>query len=148
MPLLVVFYCMQVKLGPLKHEIHRLDRNDKATLRWIYSTKSCGKMSDPRTHMGISSIEVVIRYNRLCWSGHLQCIDEEKWSRKILNFEVTSGYPRDQPKKRWFDNSRCDLNKLRLSTSSALDHAKWRNAIKPSRHVVQSNLHCRGKEER
>ena len=24
----------------------------------------------------------------LIWFGHLQCMDEEKWPRKILNFEV------------------------------------------------------------
>ena len=35
-------------------------------------------MSDLRTHTGISSIEGVIRYNRLRWFGHLQRIDEEK----------------------------------------------------------------------
>lgn len=34
-------------------------------------------MSDLRTSMGISSIEDVIKYNRLHWFGHLQPIDEE-----------------------------------------------------------------------
>ena len=33
-----------------------------------------------------------------------------------------------------------------LSTSLALDHVKCRNAIKPSRHVAESNPRCRGKE--
>ena len=36
-------------------------------------------MSDLRTHMDISSIEDVIRYNHLHWFGHLQRMDEKKW---------------------------------------------------------------------
>ena len=34
-------------------------------------------MSDLRTHMGISSLDDVIRYNRLRWFGDLQCKDEK-----------------------------------------------------------------------
>ena len=73
-------------------------------------------------------------------------MNEEKWPRKILNFEVNGSYPRGRPKKRWFDNIRSDLVKLQLSTSLALDRVKWRNAIKLSRHVAESNPHCWGKE--
>ena len=70
-------------------------------VRWICSVKLCEKipMPDLRTCMGISSIKNVIRYNRLRWFGHLQRIDEEKWPRKILNFEVNGSYPRGRPKK-------------------------------------------------
>ena len=96
--------------------------------------------------MGISSIEDVIRYNLLHWFGHLQCIVGEKWPRKILNFEVNCSYPQGCLKKRWYDNIRSDLDKLQLSTSLALDRVKWRNAIKPFRHVAESNPRCQGKE--
>ena len=67
-------------------------------------------------------------------------MDEEKWPRKILNFEVNGRYPRGR------DNIRGELDKLRLSTSLAQDRSKWRNAIKPSRHVAESKPRCRGKE--
>ena len=74
-------------------------------VRWICSAKLCEKIptSDLRTRMGISSIEDAIRYNRLRWFGHLQGMDEEKWPRKILNFEVNGSYPWGHPKKKWFD---------------------------------------------
>ena len=82
MPVFVVSCCMLVKLI----------RNDNTMVRWICcsSAKSCEKipMPDLRTHMGISSIEDVIRYNHLHWFGHLQHMDEEKWTRKILNLKV------------------------------------------------------------
>ena len=55
-------------------------------------------MSALRTRTGISNIEDVIRYNRLRWFGHLKRMDEEKWPRKILNFEVNGSYPRGSPK--------------------------------------------------
>ena len=102
-------------------------------------------MSDLITCMGISSIEDVIRYNYLFWFGCLELMDEEKWPRKILNFEVNGSYLWGHPKKKWFDNIRSGLDKLRLSTSLAQDRSKWRNAIKPSRHVAESNAR-QGKE--
>ena len=95
--------------------------------------------------MGISSIKDFIRYNRLRWFGHLQRMDKEKWPRKTSNFKVNGSYSRGRPKKRWLENIRCDLDKLRLSTSLALDRVKWGNAIKPSRHVAESNPCCRRK---
>ena len=54
---------------------------------------------------------------------------EKKWSRKILNFEVNGSYPWGRPKKKWFDNIRSELDKLRLATSLAQDRSKCRNAI-------------------
>ena len=75
-------------------------------------------------------------------------MDEEKWPRKILNFKVNGRYPQGHLKKKWFDNIRSDLNKLRLSASLAQDHVKYRNAIKPFWHVTDSNPRCQGKEGR
>ena len=68
-------------------------------------------------------------------------MDEEK----ILNFKVNGSYPWGRPKKRWFDNIRCDLEKLRLSTFLELDRVKWRNAIKPS-DMLQSRIHAVGRK--
>ena len=64
-------------------------------VRWICSAKLCEEvpMSDVRTRMVILSIKDVIRYNRL------QCMDEEIWPRKILNFEVNGSYSWDHPKE-------------------------------------------------
>ena len=61
-------------------------------------------MPDLRTRMGVSSVEDVIRYNHLHWFGHLQRMDEEKWPRKILNFEVNGSYLQGKPRKKWLDN--------------------------------------------
>ena len=71
--------------------------------------------------MDISSIEDVIRYNCFRWFGHLKRVDEEKWPRMVLNFEINDSYSWDRPKKRWFDNIICDLDKLQLLTSLALN---------------------------
>ena len=46
-----------------------------------------------------------------------------------------------------FENIRNDLDKLRLSASLTPDHAKWRNSIKPSRHVAESNPRFQGKKD-
>ena len=83
-------------------------------VRWIYSAELCEKipMSDLRTRMGFSSIENVIKYNCLEWFGHLQRMDEEKWPRKVLDFEVNGSYPQGRLRKKWFGNIRNDLNEL------------------------------------
>ena len=96
--------------------------------------------------MDISSIEDVVRYNCLCVFGHLQHMDTEKWPRKTINFKVNGSYPRGHLKKRWFDNIRSELDKLKLSTSLALDCVKQRNAIKTSRHIAECNPCCQEKE--
>ena len=131
-------------------DIHRIVRNDNAMVTWICSAKLCEKipLSDLRTRMGISSIEDIIRYNRFRCFGHLQRMDEEKWRRKILNFEVNGSYPRGRPRKKWFDNIRSDLDKLRLSTSLAQDRSKYRSAIKPSRHAAEEEKEGQKKGKR
>ena len=74
-------------------------------VRWICSAKLCEKipMSDLITrvlrYLGISNIKNDIRYNHLRWFSHLQHMDEEKWPRKILNFEVNGSYPKVTKRK-------------------------------------------------
>lgn len=113
-------------------------------VRWICSAKLSEKivMSDLRTYTGVSSIKDVNRCNHLCWFGHLHHVNEEKWPRMILNFEVNVSYPQDCPKRRWLGNSRCHLHEMWLSTSVPLDRVKWRNLIKPSRHVAEFKPRC------
>ena len=57
-------------------------------------------------------------------------------------FEVNGSYPRGCQRKKLFNKIGSDLDKLRLSTSLVQDRSKWRNAIKPSRHVAESNPCC------
>ena len=71
---------MLVKLSAVKvDDIHQLIRNENTMIKWVCSAKLCEKipMSDLITCMGISSIEDVIRYNRLRCFGHLQRMDEK-----------------------------------------------------------------------
>lgn len=66
-------------------DIHQLVRNDNAMIRQICSGRLCEKipMFDLRNPIGISSVGDVIRYNFLCWFGHLQ---------RLPNFEVSGSY--------------------------------------------------------
>ena len=119
-------------------EIYQLVKNDNAMVRQFCLDKLCGKipMSDLETCMGISGIKDVIRYNRIYLFDHLQRMDEEKWPRKILNFKVNGTCPRGHPKKRWFDNIRSDLDKMRLSISLALECVKCNQTIQTCRRVL------------
>ena len=86
-----------------------------------------------------------IQSSPLVWSSPMH--GWRKMARKILNFKVNGSYPQGCPKKQWFDNIRSDLDKLWLLTSLALDRVKWRNAIKRSRHVAESNPCCPEKKD-
>ena len=54
----------------------------------------------------------------------------------MLNFEINYSYPWGRQKKNWFDNTRSGLDKLRLSTSLALDRGKWRTALSGKRMTL------------
>lgn len=73
-------------------------------------------------------------------------MDEDKWPRKILHFDVSSSYPQGCFPKRWLDNISCDVDKLQLPTSLAIDHDQKRNVVKPSRHSAVST-HRQGRRD-
>ena len=53
----------------------------------------------------------------------------------VLTLDPVWSNPQGHPKKRWFHNIRCALDKLWLYTTLAVDCVKWRNAIKPTRYA-------------
>ena len=49
-------------------------------------------------------------------------------------------------RRKWFNNIRTNLHKLQSSTFLSQEWVRWRNTIKPSRHVAESNPCCQGKK--
>ena len=89
-------------------------------------------MLNLRSRLGLHSIDDTLRYNRLRWYGHLKRMDNDRWSNKIMDYNVTGTYPRGRPKKRWLDNIKHDLSSLNLNEGNVVNRIEWRNAIRPS----------------
>ena len=48
-------------------------------------------------------------------------MDDERWPKSMLNYNVADAYPRGRPKKRWMGNVRKDMNSLNVNAELALD---------------------------
>ena len=114
-------------------------------IRWICSSKLADRdpLNELRSRLGLSSIENVLRWNRLRWFGHLQRMNVNSWPRKIETFDAPGSYPRGRPRKRWLDCINEDLKHTRLHPDLASNRNLWRQKIHP-RHNQPSNPRARG----
>ena len=83
-------------------------------VRWICSVKLSDRHSvkDLREKLKLRSVQEHIESCRLRWFGHVTRMDDERWPKSMLNYNVAGAYPRGCPKKRWMDNVRKDMNSL------------------------------------
>jgi hypothetical protein len=52
------------------------------------------------------TITETIRLHRLCWFGHVQRIEENRISIRVLYMNLESTRPRGRPRNRWQDEVR------------------------------------------
>ena len=80
-------------------------------IRWICSTKQRDKVpsEELRSRLGLESRENALRCERLCWCGHVQCMDPDTWPRKVDKTIVTGNNPRGCPRKTWLQFIKKDL---------------------------------------
>ena len=97
-------------------------------VRWICSVKLSDRHSvkDLREKLKLRSVQEHIESCRLRWFGHVTRMDDERWPKSMLNYNVAGAYPRGRPKKRWMDNVRKDMKSLNINAELALDRENWR----------------------
>ena len=71
-----------------KEELLRLQRNERAMLRWILNFRITDRISSVELYrkLKIPTLESALRKNRLRWFGHTQRSDQ--WINKIQTFDV------------------------------------------------------------
>ena len=52
-----------------------------------------------RDHLGISSLDVILRCGRLRWFGHISRMEENNWQKQIMSFEVEGVQPQQLGKE-------------------------------------------------
>ena len=63
--------------------------------------------------LGINNIQILLRYNRLRWFGHV--VRNDGCINSITEFEVVGQRGRERPKKTWKDTINNDLRHWKLS---------------------------------
>ena len=94
--------------APTSVNLHRLQRNDRAMIRWISNVRLEDHISSDSllSKLGVVDITSAVRYNRLRWYGHVS--RNEGSIRHAADLMVDGRRGRGRPKKSWADTVRED----------------------------------------
>ena len=120
-----------------KEDLLRLQRNERAMLRWILNFRITDRISSVELYrkLKILTLESALRKNRLRWFGHTQRSDQ--WINKIQTFDVTGNAGRGRPSKTWKDVISDDIKSWTIPVDSCQDRSKWRKNMYDS--MAKSN---------
>ena len=110
--------------APTKQVFLRMQRNDRAMIRWICNVSSDSLLQK----LNIHSLESTLRYNRLHWHGHVERSDA--WINRVMHHEVEGNRSRGRPKKSWIDAIKEDHKSWKMTRTDATDRTTWRSALR------------------
>ena len=125
--------------APTKANIDRLNRSDRAMLRWICKVKLSDRVATSALlkKLNLLEIENEMRASRLGWYGHVH--RSGNWINLITSLEVSGFAPRGRPKKTWSQTIAEDKRKWKIERADPSDRNGWkqcvRQAIKQRRPV-------------
>ena len=113
-----------------KEDKARIERNDRAMLRWICGVKISDRVSLDSLYqrLGIASLTTLLRSRRLRWFGHVSRSDG--WINQCRNFDVRGKRGKGRPRKSWNDVIQDDMNSWNLNKDNALDRVTCRSDVK------------------
>ena len=104
-----------------KEDKARLERNDRAMLRWICGVKSVDSLYQ---RLGIAPLTTLLRSRRLRWFGHVSRSDG--WINQCRNLDARGKRGKGRPRKSWDDVIMDDLNSCNLNK----ERVTWRSVVK------------------
>ena len=92
----------------------RLQRNERAMIRWICKVKIRDKISSNKllNKLCLGNLDITLRTTRLRWFGHV--CRSDSWIKKCTQHEVAGKRERGGPRKTWQQCGNCDLKSLKL----------------------------------
>ena len=113
-----------------KEDKARLERNDRAMLRWICGVKISDRVSLDSLYqrLGIAPLTTLLRSRRLRWFGHVSRSDG--WINQCRKFDARGKRGKGRPRKSWNDVIQDDINSWNLNKDNALDRVTWRSDVK------------------
>ena len=109
----------------------RLERNDKAMIRWICNIKA-DQIQNIRSDalldlLKIPSLEDLLRANRLRWYGHTE--RSTGWINRCRNITVNSRRRAGRPKKTWQETIRKDIEEWNLKNVDPSNRDAWKQRV-------------------
>ena len=125
--------------APTQSVVLRLRRNDRTMIRWICGVRLEDRISSSLLlqRLKIPGLDVVLRYNRLRWHGHVE--RSSGWINRVQHLQVDGNCGRGRPKKTWSSLAKEDCRAWNMSSIDRTDRHAWRSALKTS---VKNSLTC------
>ena len=113
-----------------KVDLQRLQRNERAMLRWLCGVKPEDRISTTSlyTRLQIPPLESVLRLNRLRWFGHVQRSND--WIKRCTLLEVNGKRGRGRPRKTWKQTIDEDLKSWKIEKNFTQDRVTWKRMLK------------------
>ena len=97
-------------------DLHRLQRNDRAMIRWICKVKpedtALVRSASLLNKLGLDGLEVVLREKRLRWFGHVQRAPGA--IKSVTEMAVDGRRGRGRPKMTWKETTKPDREEWKL----------------------------------
>ena len=89
--------------APTKLDYLKLQRNDRAMIRWICNVRLDDRVSSDSLlrKLGINSLGTFLRYNRLSWHGHVE--RSHSWIKHCTEMKAEGRRGKGRPRKTWLE---------------------------------------------
>ena len=117
--------------GPNASDLHRLQRNDRAMIRWICGAKVRDRNSAALLQkLGIADITAVLSSRRLRWYGHVERAPPTSTINSVTKIDVSPIKKRGRPRKTWLECVKNDIKKFGLTGTDMHDREAWRAGVR------------------
>ena len=138
----------------LAKHLHLLEMFHQRSLRQILNIKWWHRITNIEVlqRAKTTSIETMVRSNRLRWLGHVCRMPDHRIPKQLLFGELAHGTrSRGRPKKRWKDCVKEDLNIFGMWDnwySTTGNRPAWRSQIHSGKSLSETRLQRRAEERR
>ena len=117
--------------GPNASDLHRLQRNDRAMIRWICGTKAGVHVPDELLQkLDINNITTVLRSGRLRWFGHVERAPSTSCIKTVREKKISPIKRRGRPRKTWSECVNNDIKECGLTHIDPQDRESWRAGVR------------------
>ena len=118
--------------------LNRLQRNDRAMIRWICNVRAKDKVSSDSllTKFGIQDLDVVLGTSRMRWFGHVE--RSTGWTAEVRKLNVVAQKRSGRPRKSLDEVLENDRKKLGMDSADPQNRSEWRGRLR-ERLVKKAN---------
>ena len=124
--------------GPNASDLHRLQRNNRAMIRWICGAKAGVHNSDELLHkLGINNITAVLRSGRLRWFGHVERAPSTSCIKTVREEKISPIKRHGRPRKTWSECVKTTLTRKTGNHGELVYDIAW--CCQPHRMMIDDD---------